>query len=58
MQEHETKLDELESYATKSAREIDGKLHTVQKLNNEQNSYISRAQSLLSTRYKVNLIRE
>mmetsp|Transcript_18110 Transcript_18110/g.37845 ORF Transcript_18110/g.37845 Transcript_18110/m.37845 type:complete len:404 (+) Transcript_18110:602-1813(+) len=52
IQEHGTKLDKLESYATESAHEIDRKLHTVHKLIKEQSSYLSRAQNLLNTRYK------
>ena len=54
MQAHEAKLDELENYATRHANEIDGKLYAVNNMIKERDSYLSRAQNLLDTRYNVN----
>lgn len=53
MQNHETKLLELQDYASQSAKEIDDKRATVLNSIREQQAYLSRAANLLTTRYKV-----
>ncbi len=51
MQEHEAKLGDLETYATKSAGEIREKLQRVQNSIKEQNAILVRSQAL-AARYK------
>ena len=51
MQEHEAKLGDLETHATKSADEIKEKLQRVQNSIKQQNAIVVRSQAL-AARYK------